>query len=57
MMTGPQIDLGDNFYYEKGYGIYVLDLTQQVARLVLSEEQLGALDKWMKLVRKENSDD
>lgn len=53
----PQIDLGDNFYYEKGSGIYVLDLTQQVARLVLSEEQLGALDKWMKLVRKENSDD
>lgn len=48
----PQIDLGDGLYYKRGYGIYCLDLNQKVTRLVISEEKLVALDKWLNLLKR-----
>lgn len=41
-----QIDLGDGFYYKQGYGIYCLDLDQEVARTVFTEQELKALTRW-----------
>lgn len=47
-----QLDLGDGFYYQQGYGIYCLDLDQLTCHLVISEEKLAALDKWLRIVQK-----
>lgn len=36
----PQIDLGNGFYYKQGYGIYCIDFELEVARLVISEQEI-----------------
>lgn len=46
-----QIYLGDGFYYKQGYGIYCLDLDQEVARTVFTEQELKALTRWQEYSR------